>query len=113
MVEELLIGLTLAAVAAVTGLAYRHPRDYPRVGAALFVVPSLGMIWVLGWNYGVGSALETCRAESCSLDLMLKIGEQSFTHTALLVWICSTAYLGLLLALPRLFPSIDRERPGG
>src|ERR1700693_3001845 len=55
-------GLVVAAIGALTFVAYRHPRAYMILGTILSVIAALGLVGIVCWdvsNYTLGDAILT------------------------------------------------------
>jgi hypothetical protein len=112
----LLISLILAAISAITFLAYKHPNAYARLHMPLFFISTLVCGVLIAWNGGISSAATKIRALTPPdgvtytpvIDAIsnLEFGGISITVTYLGVVI----YLSFLLCLPQLLKEDEKKK---
>jgi hypothetical protein len=104
-VSKAIIGLIVAAVGAVTFVAYRHPRAYPKLHAALSIILVSIVIGITIWNACVSHVGVTVAQSGLGAGNAVALGNVINRAAAPFVWtvgcIAALVYFGILSTLPK------------
>lgn len=111
LVENLVAGLILAAVSAVTLLAYYHPHAYKKIYLPLMGLLLLTYVLLLCWSVAVLQT-QTALLPHLSGDWAKAIEPLSPPFgTVTIIFGAASTYLTLLSALPRILEKRSEKKP--
>lgn len=103
--KELLVALIGLALAGMTTLAYKRPREYRRLAAALSTVLTIAGVFAAGWIGGMSAAISALephigndKAKGATAALRQIIPDQSYVW----VYACCVLYMLFLIYLPEI-----------
>ena len=115
MLETLITGLALAAVSAITYLAYKHPAAYGKIYKPLSVLNLIILTLIASWTFGVQHAFTqlTPLIEISKFPQMDEAMNRLMYRwwVILAVYFGVTFYLTLLSYLPKLLEQKKKESP--
>ena len=110
--DGLIGGLILAAISALTFLAYKHPKGYSRLHTILNFSAMLFFIALSGWYYGViygVSAVKAFIPAAANADAAAALkAAQPLPYWFPWVGLATVVYLFALTFLPRLLAEDDK-----
>ena len=107
MLENLITGLIVAAIGALTFIAYKHNNTYKKIHESLSWIPILIFLGLTIWNIAIDTAYDSMvdliDYDKLKVSRNIKVSLQiSSFGIIFIITIISHIYLRVLVALPKL-----------
>lgn len=114
MLENFIVGLILAALTAITFLAYKHPTAYNKLSPTISKIAMAIVIAITAYNFGLIKARDAIREHisitNSSLIMNAIESREISTGIAFLIYFAYIVYFIFLDNLPYLFKDEKKTR---